>query len=306
MTHFRLIAIMLGGLRMPTDEALREYSNLASAIFNRGNRKHAHKDATFRATTLENGIKDLVAANALGNRMVGLPPATSPSKSDHIPGCRTFACAILAHDMAHLQRFRTYAACALTGPDYFIWEAARAMTVAPTLFKRIAIASTTVAQSPWLEFVNGGVRCNNPVDEVINEARAVFGWATRLGCLVSISAGHAGVIGLAPPDVFERLLLLELISALRRMATDCESEAQQAAWQFAGLPDRYFGFNVAHGAGAISLEEWKHMDKLVAHTAAYLKDTAVSQAVDRLVKWLCAGRAAGIRGSPVSLDALCT
>jgi predicted acylesterase/phospholipase RssA len=296
---------MLSRLRMPTDKAIRQYISLASAIFDKGNRKLAHQDGTFKATTLENAIKDLVAAKALGDRMVGPPPPTGHSNTDDT-GCRAFVCAMPAHNMAHPQRFRTYAARAHAGPNCAIWQAARATTAAPTLFKRIAIAAER-GHAPQ-EFVDGGVCCNNPARKVMEEARAVFGGATRLGCLVSIGAGHAGVIGLGRrPDAFERLLLIDLMRALHGVASDCENEAQRAARQFVNAPNKYFRFSVAHGAGDVALDEWTRVDELTAHTAAYLKDAAVSHAVDRLVKLLCEGRASGYPSGPeVTLDTLCT
>ncbi len=96
------------------------------------------------------------------------------------------------------------------------------------LFKPVAIAAApghTVQ-----EFVDGSLHCNNPVRKVMDEARTVFGGAMRLGCLVSIGAGHAAVIGLPrQPDALERLLPKGLMQVLQSMATDCEQEAYSVA-----------------------------------------------------------------------------
>ncbi len=56
-------------------------------------------------------------------------------------GYRAFVCALPARNMAHPQRFRTYAVCANAGPDCAIRHAARAMTVALTIFKPIDVAA---------------------------------------------------------------------------------------------------------------------------------------------------------------------
>jgi hypothetical protein len=289
---------------MPTDDAIRQYITQASAVFAKDNRKLAHKGATFKATTLENSVKDLVAAKALGDRMIS--PALDGRRPDESSGreCRAFVCAMPARNLAHPQRIRTYVARANAGPDCLIWEAARATTAAPTLFKRIAIAAEP--GHPPQEYVDGGVRCNNPVREIMEEARAVFGGDATLGCLVSVGAGHPGVIGLAKPDAFQKLLPLDLVRALTRVAADCESEAQSAARRFRNTPDRYFRFSVTHGAGEISLEEWQRMDELTAHTDAYLKDVVVSRSVDKLVSLLCGRQESGAYSNPViTLDGLC-
>jgi hypothetical protein len=191
------------------------------------------------------------------------------------------------------------------GPDCLIWEAARATTATPTFFKPIAIAAA-LGHTPQA-FVDGALRCNNPMREVMDEACAVFGSAARLGCLVSVGTGHAAVIGLPKqPDAFERLLPVGLIKALKSVATDCEKEAQSMARQFREPLDRYFRFSVAHGASGILLEEWERLDEVTQHTEAYLKDTEVSRAVNRLVKLLCQPGQAAEGNSQITLDNLCT
>ncbi len=294
---------MLGRLRMSTDEAIRGYISQVSTVFAKENRKYAHQHATFKATTLENLVKDRVAAQGLGDRMIDPALNSCPGDSSGRE-CRAFVCAMPARNMAHPQRIRTYYARTNAGPDCLIWEAARATTAAPMLFKRIAIAGER-GHAPQ-EYIDGGVRCNNPVREVIDEARIVFGGAATLGCLVSVGVGHPGVIRLAKPDAFQKLLPLDLVRALTRVVADCEGEAQNAARQFQNQPDRYFRFSVTHGAGEISFAEWQRMDELTAHTDAYLKDAVVSTSVDRLVNLLCGRQESGAYNNPViPLSSLC-
>ena len=51
-----------------------------------------------------------------------------------------------------------------------IWEAARATSAAPTLFKRISIGPKGAEE----EFLDGGMGCNNPVLRLIEEAEEAF------------------------------------------------------------------------------------------------------------------------------------
>ena len=55
---FRLIAIMLGRLRMSTDDALQEYTQLARFVFEE--KKWKFQDGLFKATKLEEAIKKIV------------------------------------------------------------------------------------------------------------------------------------------------------------------------------------------------------------------------------------------------------
>jgi len=63
----RLIALLLGRLRMTTREALGQYSALAGKIFAKTNKKWVVQDGTFKASTLEQEIRHLVAAQSGGN-----------------------------------------------------------------------------------------------------------------------------------------------------------------------------------------------------------------------------------------------
>lgn len=47
-----LIALMLGRLRMTTEEALRKYNEIAGALFCKANRKSSFKDGSFKVATL--------------------------------------------------------------------------------------------------------------------------------------------------------------------------------------------------------------------------------------------------------------
>lgn len=57
----RLFAIMLGRLRMSTQEALTKYNEIAERVFGPSNTKWRYQEGTFKASTLELEIKKLVA-----------------------------------------------------------------------------------------------------------------------------------------------------------------------------------------------------------------------------------------------------
>jgi len=60
-TVFSLIAIMLGRLRMSTEDALKYYNEISSHVFSRGNRKWRMQDGAFKATTLKEKMVEVVA-----------------------------------------------------------------------------------------------------------------------------------------------------------------------------------------------------------------------------------------------------
>ena len=274
-----LIALMLGRLRMSTDEALRTYNSLARAIFSKDNKKWVGQDGLFKATTLEDKVQEVVSKKGLGQLM--LDPSNQSSKG------KAFVCAVPANDMAYPRRFRTYPVRTLASVNCKIWEAARATTAAPTFFKRIAIGEEGQAKE---EFIDAGLGCNNPTSQVLEEARNIFGNDRTVRCLISVGTGHPGTIGLARPDAFQKILPTKLIGVLKKIATDCEDTANGLSARFKDLEKFYFRFNVIHGAEGISLEEWQRMGELTEHTKAYMADVSVSKAIDEVVDILCRPR----------------
>lgn len=61
LTCARLIALMLGRLRMDTREALEQYNTVAGKIFSKNNKKWRTQDGTFKAKTLKAEMKRVVA-----------------------------------------------------------------------------------------------------------------------------------------------------------------------------------------------------------------------------------------------------
>lgn len=194
-----------------------------------------------------------------------------------------FVCAVSSDNWAHPRRFRTYTAPKNANTDCKIWEAVRATTATPGIFKSIDIAGIGGIKE---HFIDAGTKCNNPAKVVVDEARNLFGY-DRAFVVISIGAGHPGVIGLPKPDRFPNLLPLQLITALRDIATNCEEVASELEKQFNELPDTYLRFDVTHGL--VSLEEWdpKNMGALTTHTKSYLAEFRVSKAVDSAVQRLC-------------------
>ncbi|THU95163.1 hypothetical protein K435DRAFT_859794 [Dendrothele bispora CBS 962.96] len=93
------------------------------------------------------------------------------------------------------------------------------------------------------------------------------------------------------------------MDTLKNIATDCESVADELASQYGEREESvYFRFNVTHGVGQISLEEWKKISEIVTHTKAYLQDSRISAYVDSVVQRLCDPSS---HSTSVSLALLC-
>ncbi|KAI9825558.1 MAG: hypothetical protein M1826_006948 [Phylliscum demangeonii] len=248
---------MLGRLRMDTTQALQAYNTIAESVFSKTNQNWKTQDGLFNATTLQNRVEELVADQEHGVYML------DDTNHDNGESGKAFVLAMPAHNMSHARLFRTYPARENASINCKIWEAARQE-----------------------EFVDAGIKCNNPAIRLLTEAQDVFGGHRTLNCLVSIGTGHPGVIGLSTPSIFQSILPTDVVDALKKIATDCEATAHELSKRFEKALGSYFRFNVTHGAGNISLQEWERMGEVKTHTKAYLEGTAVSASIDATVRLL--------------------
>jgi predicted acylesterase/phospholipase RssA len=183
-------------------------------------------------------------------------------------------------------RFRSYRARKYQTVNCKIWEAARATSAIPTFFERIEIGDTGTSKP----YVDGGMGCNNPIAQVLEEAELVFP-TRRVACIISIGAGQAQTLAIPRPGWLQQVLPLDVVTAVRGIATDCEQKAQEVAHRFQGLPDFYFRFNVEQGMQSIGLAQWDRLDEVTTHTGQYMRMVEVNQKLDATVAAVRARRA---------------
>ena len=204
--------------------------------------------------------------------------------SSHI---QSFVCATPALNISSPRLFRTYMVRENRSYNCPIWQAARATSAAPTFFKRIQIGDKGSEE----EFIDGGLGCNNPVKQVLEEAEAAFGSNQYVACIISIGSGQPGVVGLKSPDAFQKALPLDLIPVLRQIATDCESAAEDIEKRFKSIPNLYFRFNVEQGMQGVTLAEGGKLGEVTQHTMQYIQKLAVGERINAAVKAIRAQKA---------------
>ncbi|KAI0269329.1 acyl transferase/acyl hydrolase/lysophospholipase [Gloeopeniophorella convolvens] len=270
-----LIALMLGRLRMTIDEAIQSYAKLAQDVFSEVKRGRSER---FKAHKLEHFIKEMVRIHTgdANSRMMD-----SGDSAGRV--CRTFVCAMSAHNLNGTipTIFRTYTAPKNQTVDCMIWEAARATSASPALFKSIQIGLHGVEET----FIGGSVGCNNPAATVLSEAELVFGQHAPISCIISIGAGHPKTISLSGGALsfLPGSLPLDVRQAMNAIAQDCEGAAERVAQQFRQRPEVYFRLNVEQGMQNVTLGQWFKLGEAAAHTNQYLKTTDVDRKVDGAV-----------------------
>src|SRR5271169_615081 len=115
----------------------------------------------FDYNILETKMKDLIKER-LGDENHAMAAKRSPSQ------CHVFVVAKMAqHITAPPTLFRSYTVEGAPPTECPIWQAARATSAAPTIFKPM----TVDIPSPVIEYIDGGLGHNNPADLAQEEAR---------------------------------------------------------------------------------------------------------------------------------------
>ncbi|KAK0709373.1 acyl transferase/acyl hydrolase/lysophospholipase [Lasiosphaeria miniovina] len=265
-----LIALLLGRVRLSVPEARKEYEIFSVKTY--------LKSSKFDSWTLEKAVKSLLGRR-LGN---GEKRMLDRSKSS----CKVFVCAVPQQDVRSRngpRLFRTYTIRNNPTFNCTIWEACRATSAAPTYFDPIEIGEEWEREA----FVDAGLGYNNPIEQVLEEARLVFP-GRRIACIVSIGTGLARVLKFPPSP---RTNPLKLIEALKTMATESDTTAERVQKRFQNIKDTYLRFSVDRGLNDIKLEEWENLGEVRTYTTGYLEQDTVSSCIDTVVVALLASKA---------------
>ena len=179
-------------------------------------------------------------------------------------------CAVRKENKA-VARLRSYeSTTALIGDGATICEAAQATSAASSFFDPVTIGKH------GQEYVDAGLGCNNPVDEVWTEAQDIWSpedddLGVLVKCFISIGTGDPGTspINDGALKIFTKIL--------KEIATETEATAGLFAKKHRGLlsQKRYFRFNVDQGLQNIGLQEYRKEGEIVSATTRYMESQSV-------------------------------
>lgn len=191
-------------------------------------------------------------------------------------------CATPALNTQRPTLFRTYDVHKNNNFNCKIWEAARATSAAPLFFKRIEIGEVGLQE----EYLDGALGCNNPVNQVIEESRLIYGKERTIDCVVSIGTGQKDVTTFSRPTGLQRLLPTDLILVLKQLATESEKSDEEASKRFNDMPGVYHRLNVDRGLAVVGLDEWERLAEVKTHTLSWLRKPNIDRELDEIVKRL--------------------
>ncbi|KAK3314374.1 acyl transferase/acyl hydrolase/lysophospholipase [Apodospora peruviana] len=280
-----LIALLLGRVRLSIPEARKGYVRIAKEIFSV---KTYLKNNKFDCRKLEEVVKSLL------ERRLGYGEERMLDRSKF--SCKAFVCAIPQQDVRARngpRLFRTYNIRNNSTFNCTIWEACRATSAAPTYFDPIDIGDEGEQET----FLDAGLGYNNPVEQVLEEARLVFP-GRRIACVVSIGTGLARVIKFPSSP---KTSPLKLVEALKKMATESDTTAERVQKRFRNIKDTYSRFSVDRGLEDIELEEWENLGKVRTYTTGYLEQDTVSSCIDMVVMALLESKDGPSQGDEAGL-----
>lgn len=127
-------------------------------------------------------------------------------------------------------------------------------------------------QKSQATFVDGGVRANNPVEQVLDEAELI--WPGReIGCLLSIGTGVTLMQGFEPG----KSRLDQVLRTLAEITTDAETKArdfktvnQQGKRLYSDK--RYFRYSVPQWVSSVDLSDFEKIPYMESMTVPYVLD----------------------------------
>ncbi|KAJ7128543.1 acyl transferase/acyl hydrolase/lysophospholipase [Mycena epipterygia] len=247
-----IIALMLGRLRMSTAAAISAYKTLHP-------RPKMGSPEAFQTSKFEEALKKIFKQE----KMNDLGPNV----------CKSFVCAMNESNMnagiPHL--FRSYSTFEEPESDCMIWQAARATSATPGLFKPMKIGPEGHKQ----QYIDGCVGNNNPTSLVVKEAQQIYP-SRPIVLVASIGTGHPNTI-----QVPRSRSLNTITKVMKSIAVDCERTHEENAPRFWSMPNTYFRLNVQQGMQALEPKDWNRLTEVSAHTDSYLRTEENSQKPSR-------------------------
>jgi len=176
----------------------------------------------------------------------------------------------------HCHRFRTYPSRHAELACTFV-EAACATLATPPYFSPVAIGPA------WAQrrFVGTPLGFNNPIRQVLDEARSKFGDERKVSIILSLGSGRPAALSLdlrtSAPDSLHNLLL--------RAVLDCERAAKELPDQLLRC-ENYLRLNADQGMENFKISDWDKLGAISEHTDVYLHKPDVEISIDTYSRFL--------------------
>ncbi|KAF4457108.1 Calcium-independent phospholipase A2-gamma [Fusarium austroafricanum] len=279
----RIIALMLGRMRMSIDDCINEYQRLGSVVFG----KPRHGEYMFDKDILVRETKAVIA-KYLGEADA---PLLDPLGDD---ACKTVVYTLPYQNAAQqtATALRTYINVDKDAKPkaWTIWEAVRATSAALTVFEPFVHGPP----GKEIRYMDAGFGFNNPSDLILDEARSLWEGDDHLslredvGVFLSLGTGVGHIVRMENDTVLENVSAkfrapAKAVNAMKSIVTGTNRINRTVASQFGSNSVRYYRFNVDQGVGEVKLFDHKKREEMEVDTDAYLERFDVGNQVKRCV-----------------------
>ncbi|CAE6508083.1 unnamed protein product [Rhizoctonia solani] len=260
-------AVMLGRLHMGVKATIESYNELMKTVFSQPKFTIRGNTGIFESTVMERELKKIVY-EATGNE-----DEVMKEHGDRGARCKVVVYATSRYNMntgGLPVLFRSYSDFEATTTSCTIWEALRATTAHPKIFKKFEVAIET----PSLRNRFAGLGDNNPTAWLLDEARRQFP-GRAVASIISIGTGHPETIQIggthhAKSWTLGKSMTSRVLRAAYEIAGANERVAEDMERRFADAKSAYCRLNVQQGAQGVKIDEWDRSDEVAEHTRAYL------------------------------------
>ncbi|KAG9122699.1 hypothetical protein FRC07_000800 [Ceratobasidium sp. 392] len=268
-----LDACMLGLLNIDVEQAISIYATLVEHVFSDKKMISTSGSGIFKAGKLEEELKKIVR-EATGDENTLITNASSNEE------CKIMVFAMSEHNLnASTPRiFRSYQGPDNQMPNCPIWQVLRASMAHPELFKSVQIGGASVEES----LVGGDVGCSNPTPRVLAEVAKLYP-DRHVASIVCIGAGHTRTIHIPKPNPLHRIMPINVLIAMKNIATDCERIAQEMSTRFHDTTNIYFRFSADQGMQDVRMTRGSNGDDEQGGTVNYSPESNIRDSVYRPV-----------------------
>ncbi|PVF93869.1 TPR-like protein [Serendipita vermifera] len=256
------ISVMLGALRMSIPDAMKELHMLGTKVT--AGMPEETPDPGSRSELLKQGIVEMLERYKFPHDIMLDDPRLSSS------ACKVVLLASNTTVVNSYQWFRTY-------PSHHdqiegsLADALSASMALPTIFAPVPVGPDYAAE----EFNGSGLGFNNPIRELLKEAKAAFGDERLVSLILSLGSGRPKELSLEGSDS-KKDAVQELIMKLVVSGEKVESEISYQLYDVGA----YVRLNVDQGMEEIRFHDWNQLGKIKSHTRKYLQSTSVNKLID--------------------------
>ncbi|KIM22236.1 hypothetical protein M408DRAFT_292223 [Serendipita vermifera MAFF 305830] len=189
--------------------------------------------------------------------------------------CKVLIYAAASANLEQARAFRSYASRGLK-IDATIVEAVCATMATPSFFPPFTIGPEKRKEA----FVGAPLGANNPIQELLKEAEAVFGRDGRVSLILSLGLSGSLTISTNPPGFTKQAL-----GTVKALAADCERVAKELSSRLCNV-DAHLRISVNFEQDDAKLDDWSIITSIESEANRYLATQSGSATVDACLRLL--------------------